>query len=377
VQAALLQILEPIFEAGFWTVSYGFRPKRSCRDALEHIRVACKPYRDRKTKRWREAPYQWAIEGDIKGCFDNIDHHALMNRLRRRVDDRRVTRLIVAFLKAGILAEDAFMRTESGTPQGGILSPLLANIMLSAIEERYARWAASDNAKPMPGLRARQARVYDRSKGKPVFMPIRYADDFVVLVSGTQEDACAEKDRLGAFLQEELGLELSVEKTHVTSLSKGILFLGHRFRMRKHVITGAWPRLEIPRERVLDLQHRIKHITKGRNNRPLRELLRELNATLRGWGYFYRHCTGIKRILASVDWYVGHRVWRWLCKKYATKSWRQLTARFQRRLPRSKQKRFAEEDTLQFLLSRIPTGRHNLSQMGHPDFALITGEPDA
>jgi retron-type reverse transcriptase len=86
-------------------------------------------------------PYQWAIEGDIKGCFDNIDHHGLMQRVRRRVGDAKVNRLVVAFLKAGVMSEEQFFRNSAGTPQGGILSPLLANIALSVIDERYERYA--------------------------------------------------------------------------------------------------------------------------------------------------------------------------------------------------------------------------------------------
>ena len=151
VQAAILQLLEPIFEADFLPVSYGFRPKKACRDALEHIRNAIRPTGEKTVKSWPRPPYWWVIEGDIKGCFDNIDHHHLMNRLRRRVADRKVCRLVRAFLKAGVLSESALVRTKAGTPQGGVLSPLLANITLSVIEERYARyvkWSRRKDGKP-------------------------------------------------------------------------------------------------------------------------------------------------------------------------------------------------------------------------------------
>lgn len=107
VQAAVLHLLEPIFEAGFYPVSYGFRPKRACRDALEHIRIAIRPPKIRGEPRRLHSPYQWVIEGDIKGCFDTIDHHSVMERLRRRVGDAKVCRLVHAFLKAGVLSEDA------------------------------------------------------------------------------------------------------------------------------------------------------------------------------------------------------------------------------------------------------------------------------
>lgn len=107
VQAAILQLLEPIFEAEFYTVSYGFRPKRSVREAVEHIRLAIKPPKERNQPRRLSPVYQWVI-GDIKACFDNIDHHAVMTRLRRRVGDLRVTRLVLAFLKAGYLRKRDF-----------------------------------------------------------------------------------------------------------------------------------------------------------------------------------------------------------------------------------------------------------------------------
>ena len=184
VQAAVKTLLEPIFEAQFWHVSYGFRPGRSTHAALEYIRRAILPHKIGEDGRRKGMPYNWVIEGDIKGCFDNINHHHLMNRIRARVADHRVTRLVRQFLKAGVLAEDQFLRTDDGTPQGGIVSPLLANIALGAIEERYERWtyqrskARPDN--PEFGvIAARRARVWDRGAGHCVFLPIRYADDCV------------------------------------------------------------------------------------------------------------------------------------------------------------------------------------------------------
>jgi group II intron reverse transcriptase/maturase len=138
VQAALKNILEPVFEADFYPTSYGFRPGRSAHGALEHLRCLLRP-REAGPESERRLPYQWAIEGDIKACFDNIDHHALMVRLRRRVGDPKVSRLVLAFLKSGILSEQQFTRSEAGTPQGGILSPLLSNIALGVLDERYSR----------------------------------------------------------------------------------------------------------------------------------------------------------------------------------------------------------------------------------------------
>jgi RNA-directed DNA polymerase len=182
VQAAMKNILEPIFEADFYPVSYGFRPGKSVHGALEHLRMLLRP-KQIGSDAERRLPYQWAIEGDIRGCFDNISHGGLMTRIRRRIGDPKVCRLIMAFLKAGVMSAEQFSRTDFGTPQGGILSPLLANIALSVIEERYERhvWPRrtptirTEAAKILK--RAADARANDREHGHPVCFPIRYADD--------------------------------------------------------------------------------------------------------------------------------------------------------------------------------------------------------
>ena len=201
----------------------------------------------------RAPPYQWVIEGDIKGCFDHIDHHSVMVRLRRRAHDRRVTRLVTQFLKAGVLEEGNFLRTPAGTPQGGVISPLLANIALSAIEERYERWV--NHRKKMRAHRksdgmqaAMAARATDRRRGSNVFFPVRYADDFIILVSGSCQDALDEKKRIALHLREELGLELSEEKTKVGSLQDGFTFLGQRARLRWDPRYGLTPGSRSPRQ---------------------------------------------------------------------------------------------------------------------------------
>ena len=135
VQMALKLILEPIFEADFYPTSYGFRPCRSTHDALARIQRRLHPTWNGPSRT------RYVIEGDIKGCFDNIDHHVLMERVRRRIRDRKVLRLILAFLKAGIMVEGSVRNPVTGTPQGGVVSPLLAKIYLTAIDERYGHWS--------------------------------------------------------------------------------------------------------------------------------------------------------------------------------------------------------------------------------------------
>ncbi len=129
----------------------------------------------------------YVIEGDIKGCFDAIDHHVLMERVRRRIKDRKVLRLVLAFLKADIMIEGSLRHPVTGTPQGGIISPLLANIYLTAIDERYKRWVPGPRERR--DQREQQRLRRDHEHGRPSFYMVRYADDFVVLVQGTHEDA--------------------------------------------------------------------------------------------------------------------------------------------------------------------------------------------
>ncbi len=251
VQAAVKNILEPIFEADFWPVSYGFRPGKSAHEALEQLLQLVRP-RAAGPERRRRLSYQWAIEGDIKGCFDNIDHHALMQRLCRRIGDNKVCRLVRAFLKAGVMSEAQFTRSDAGTPQGGILSPLLSNIALSVIEERYERhvWprhtpTSLTDARAVE-KRALRMRAEDRNR-RPVLYPIRYADDFIILVGvpagerqyeRARDLAHAEKARLAADLKERLHLELSDAKTLVTPVTTTMRFLGHHVRVREHPTSG-------------------------------------------------------------------------------------------------------------------------------------------
>jgi len=327
-------------------------------------------------------PYQWVIEGDIKGCFDHIDHHALMQRVRKRVADGKVNRLLVKFLKAGVLTDEQLVQTPAGTGQGSVLSPLLANIALSAIEERYERWVNHQHkrrsSRKSDGVRAAlSARSSDRRAGRPVFFPVRYSDDFVLLVSGSLEEAMAEKDALAQYLRESLGLELSREKTQVTALTDGFEFLGHRIRLRWDPRYGYMPRVEIPKAKIADLRYRVKKLTGGdRIGVSLSRMLQDLNPILRGWGYFYRYCTGAKDTFSHLDWYVGDRLWRWMRKKHPRAGARWI-ARHRRRSKPGSRRVWSAEDQAQFMLSRISVQRYRRGWMGRPEYAIPSGEPDA
>jgi len=373
VACAVKQIIEPLFEATFHQVSYGFRPGRSCHGALEHIRRAIRSGKKTDGKR-HSFPYPWVIEGDIKGCFDHIDHHQVMERIRRRCADRKVNRLLLMFLKAGVISEDRFIRTDAGTPQGGILSPLLANIALAVIEEKYERWVYQSASKSGGKLTARNARAYDRKVGKPVFFPIRYADDFVVLVSGTYDDALREKEVLARYLKDTAKLDLSGDKTRITALEKGFEFLGHRVRIRWDNRFGFSPRIEIPKRKVLDIHYRIKQMTTRITAWPLAKLLRKMNPILRGWANFYRFCAGAKTILNAVDWYVGDRLWRWMTKKYPKAGARKIMRSCERLRGRRNWRDGKEE---RFLMGRLKVERYDLKWVRRPDYAMISREQGA
>lgn len=381
VQAAMKNILEPIFEADFYPVSHGFRPGKSVHGAIEQVKHLLTA-----TKSGGASPYQWAIEGDIKGCFDNIDHHEVMNRVRRRVRDGKVTRLVAAFLKAGIVAEGQFHRTDVGTPQGGILSPLLANIALTAIEERYERHAWPRRApKLMTARRRIEHRVLgfrrnDRIAGRAVLVPVRYADDFIVLV-GTQpgpdcerraeEAAHEEKAALAAGLREQLRLELSETKTLVTPVTRPIRFLGHlvsaRYHPRRRRVFG---RAVIPKERSQLLRERIKDVFRTHTKQTdLASRLRVLNPMLRGWSQFYRHAWGANRVFNAIDHYVWWTILRWLKKKHKGVATRKIVERYSWQIPGYRSIRWKGGDTEPFRMASVRVAPFLLSSQRPPLFA--------
>jgi group II intron reverse transcriptase/maturase len=383
VQGAVKNLLEPIFEATFWHISYGFRPGRGCHGALEHIRMTMRPRGKAEDGRRQRTPYTWIIEGDIKGCFDNIDHHKLMQRVRARIGDIKVTRLLGRFLKAGVLTDGTVLPTNLGTPQGGVISPLLANIALGVIEERYERWThhrqkIRAHRRCDPVTAAMQARMSDRKAGRPVFFPIRYADDFIVLVAGTQEQAEHEKAALAEYLLDTMGLELSIEKTRVSDPTEGFEFLGHRVRYKWHPRFGFMPRIEIPNGKRADIRYKVKQLTtRSTIGWSLSRLIQKLNPILRGWGNYFRFCTGASDLFAGIDHYVGDRIWRWLMKKHQSLGRKKTTIR---RLPsslRPTRRIWREGRTEQFLLSSLKVERFRRGWMHAPAYAMVPGEPDA
>ena len=308
VQASLKLVLEPIFEADFKPVSYGFRPKRRAQDAIAEIHYLA------------SRSYEWVLEGDITACFDEISHVGLMDRVRNRIGDKRVLGLVKAFLRSGILTEDGEMiGTKTGTPQGGILSPLLANIALSVLDEHFvAAWETT-----MATSRDRQRR---HRHGEANYRICRYADDFVVMVSGTKADAEGLRDEVAAVLLP-MGLRLSEEKTTVVHIDEGFTFLG--FRIQRQPKRGSnkcfvytWP----SKKALASIMAKVKAITRQGTHITLTDLLRQLNAALRGWTTYFRHGVS-KATFGYLDNFTWHRVYHWLRRKHRQATWRALRSR--------------------------------------------------
>ena len=261
VQEVVRMILEAIYEGHFETTSHGFRPKRSCHTALLHIQ---KTFSGAK----------WFIEGDIKGFFDNIDHDVLVGILRERISDDRFIRLIRKFLKAGYVEDWTFHNTYSGTPQGGIVSPILANIYLDKLDKYVKEYIRhfDKGTKRRPGKESNDlanerkrtvrklkkikdgtekaalvARLKAIEQERAAFPNgdemdgsyrrlkyIRYADDFILGVIGSKEDALRIKEDIKSFLSENLALELSEEKTLITHTGKSAKFLGYEITVTRN-----------------------------------------------------------------------------------------------------------------------------------------------
>jgi group II intron reverse transcriptase/maturase len=210
VQGAVRMALEPIYEADPSQNSFGFRPNRRTMDAIRRLM-------DYTTERGR---YFWVIEGDISAYFDTINHRKLMKLLRRRIDDEKLLDLIWKFLRAGVMERRLFKDTRLGTPQGGIVSPLLANVYLHELDEHMERFN-------LPHHEREKRRWQDKLAN---FGYARYADDFVILCNGTKEQALEMRQGVHDFLRDSLRLTLSMEKTKVVHLNDGFDFLGFHLR---------------------------------------------------------------------------------------------------------------------------------------------------
>ncbi|AKG33428.1 group II intron reverse transcriptase/maturase [Paenibacillus durus] len=291
IQMAVKLVMEPIFEADFQESSFGFRPKRSAKQALERIRKAC----NRKGN--------WVVDVDIQGYFDNINQEKLMKLVEMRISDRRVLKLVRKWLKAGVLEEGSVRRSDLGTPQGGVISPLLANIYLNYFDNLWER------------------------HGSGIGELTRYADDLVV-VCKTKKEA----DRAYALIQaimERLDLTLHRAKTRVVGLwtgEEGFDFLGLHHRKTKAETSQGKVYYTTQQWLTRKAEERIREVVKERlappamRHKSLNDHVAWLNPKIQGWrNYYYTPYSQQK--LAKLDWYILQRLARWHAKKRQRNRW--------------------------------------------------------
>jgi len=275
VQQACKIVIEPIFEANFLDNLYGFRPKRSAQQAVKVVKKTL-------IRGW------WVVDADIQGYFDAIDHELLMRLLQRRISDRRVLKIIRQWMKAGVLEEGQQVSNKVGSPQGGVISPLLANIYLHVLDmywaERYA----------MLG------KLY------------RYADDFVI-VCRTRQDAVRALEAI-KWVMARLKLTLHPTKTRIVDMGEeGFDFLGfhfHKLRSKKSgkLLPYIWP----SQKAIKAVREKIRQITaRKRLSNPLEEVVKYLNRVIRGWRNYFRIGNSTKKF-QDLDRYVWERLRRWV-----------------------------------------------------------------
>jgi group II intron reverse transcriptase/maturase len=318
VQQTLKLIIEPIFESDFKNCSIGFRPNRRCHDALPVF------YRSIQSSQ----KYYWAIEGDISGCFDNINHKILLRLIKKRIKDKKLLRLIRDILNAGYIENGKVNKPGHGipavgTPQGGIISPLFANIYL----HEFDKWFSQNYG---DGLTAYQKRKR-RKEGYGNARLIRYADDFVILFNGsktlsqtfatspeTAVDAITMKEQVKQFLEKELKLSLSEEKTLITHVNDGFDFLGFHIKRYK-TRNGHMMLTSVPDDKIRRFKRKIQMTLrwKGAAYEAVSQKLLAINSIILGFAEYYKY-TNWKAddIPVRLDYWINRKMFRWAKSKH-------------------------------------------------------------
>ena len=285
-QQALRQVLEPIFEPTFSDVSFGFRSGRSTHQAMRRI----------WSQLWQGSA--WVVDGDIADFFSTLDHETLLDKVAERVADGRVLGLLRQMLTAGVMRDCTYERTIAGTPQGGVISPLLSNIYLHVFDERMAQAG---------------------------FALTRYADDWVI-VCRTREEAERALTSARAVLEGDLGLRLHPDKTRIVHITQGFEFLGYKVARGKGLRhkpggPGLYAR---PTDRsIRRFKDKVRTATNRRNPKTLEGMLDELNPIVRGWGNYYRRAH-VRGLFHRLDGWIVRRVRSHQLKRWRNAGWRTL-----------------------------------------------------
>jgi RNA-directed DNA polymerase len=294
-QQALLNRLEPIFEPVFDEANFGYRRGRSTKDAMRKV--------------WREihSGREWIVDADLKNFFGSVDHEKLLTLVAQRIADGRVLRLIRAMLKAGSYGKGQLFPSERGTPEGGVVSPLLSNILLTP---------------------------FDREMRRRGYQVTRFADDWVVTCTSAAEARAAIDAALRIL--SELGVQLNPRKTRVVHVQRGFEFLGYLVKRGKQlrlpadrIVTGirsggmyAYPR----GKSIQRFKDRVRQLTKRAVPLKTKDLIEQLNPVLRGWGHYYKR-THVRTLFNKLDHWIERRIWSHRYKCWRNCGWKQLPKR--------------------------------------------------
>jgi RNA-directed DNA polymerase len=295
-QQALLNRLEPIFEPVFDDASFGYRKGRSTKDALRKI--------------WKEldAGAEWIVDADLKDFFGSVDHEKLLTLVAQRVSDSRVLRLIRGMLQAGVLADGQHLPTEQGTPQGGTISPLLSNVLLTP---------------------------FDREMRRRNYRLTRYADDWVVTCQ-TRAEAQRALVEATALLKT-LGVTLNADKTRIVHVQVGFEFLGYQIKRGTRPLRLAPSKIRsgtrsgalyaYPRQKSIQhFKEQIRQRTRRKAPVSTPDLVTQINPVIRGWGLYY-HKAHVRKLFAQLDRWILHRLWSQRFKRWRCRGWRRLPER--------------------------------------------------
>lgn len=290
-QAVVKNALEPAWEQEFESNSYGFRPGRSCHDALEQSWI-----------RLQKGMDTWVLDADIKGAFDNISHEYIL----KAIGEIPGRELIKQWLKAGYVESEIFHKTESGTPQGGIISPLLANIALDGLEKLLTEYKT---AKTYQCIKKATGKEYIKKKKLGKYGFVRYADDFI-LTARSKEDIDSILPVINEWLKER-GLELNKDKTNVVNIEQGFNFLGFNVRQ----FNGSC--FIVPqKEKVKGFLHEIRTWLKKHPTATQETVIAHLNPIIRGWGNYYRHGVS-QRVFSYIDHELWKSFWHWSLRRHS------------------------------------------------------------